>query len=477
MSAGRKESQPSIDDILSSIREIIADDSTEKCAQDGAEPHESDTAHTHTNGTGHNQSDILSVLRGGQEEAPEADPIEEASHQSAEDVMDLSEEFIVTDATAALQREQEGLMEVEADPVVQQDETEAGETAQAAESAGDPADDATITQAELWTEDFQMPVGDDGPTSPFTATQNNPESAWPRTDPFDVTESYKLARSQGMNARFGRSIAADDIAQPSEPAEEETFEESEEVTAAELGEVGVKLNSLSDTEPVDEDHGDHGAGASALDMDATAEQPASAEPAHARVFPDTEELEAVFGMPSRKWSGPSQPQAEIDAPGDEPAFQQAEEQPGQEFDIGEPDETDICKPDETPWDEVDESAASGLEGLDGEMQAGKPEPEPQQPRQDASAEMTPPQSPLSETGAQSFADEPAPSAPATMGSKTLEDSVKELLRPMLQEWLDKNMPRLVEAAMREHVAASQAWPGDEAGAAPAPSDDRRDDEG
>ena len=40
-------------------------------------------------------------------------------------------------------------------------------------------------------------------------------------------------------------------------------------------------------------------------------------------------------------------------------------------------------------------------------------------------------------------------------ARRLEDSVKELLRPMLQEWLDKNMPRLVEAAMREQMAAAK----------------------
>ena len=31
----------------------------------------------------------------------------------------------------------------------------------------------------------------------------------------------------------------------------------------------------------------------------------------------------------------------------------------------------------------------------------------------------------------------------TSGSKSLEDSIKEMLRPMLQEWLNENMPRLI----------------------------------
>ena len=43
MSAESKESQPSIDDILSSIREIIADDSAEKSAPESAPARNPDT--------------------------------------------------------------------------------------------------------------------------------------------------------------------------------------------------------------------------------------------------------------------------------------------------------------------------------------------------------------------------------------------------------------------------------------------------
>jgi len=82
---------------------------------------------------------------------------------------------------------------------------------------------------------------------------------------------------------------------------------------------------------------------------------------------------------------------------------------------------------------------------------------------------------------QEMAVQPSPAAEspvssAAMGGKTLEDSVKELLRPMLQEWLDKNMPRLVEAAMREEVGASQAQASEQGAPAQGPSDQWRDDE-
>jgi cell pole-organizing protein PopZ len=39
-------------------------------------------------------------------------------------------------------------------------------------------------------------------------------------------------------------------------------------------------------------------------------------------------------------------------------------------------------------------------------------------------------------------------------SKSLEDSVKEMLRPMLKQWLDENMPRVLTAALREELESS-----------------------
>ncbi|MFZ5783860.1 MAG: DUF2497 domain-containing protein [Pseudomonadota bacterium] len=47
------------------------------------------------------------------------------------------------------------------------------------------------------------------------------------------------------------------------------------------------------------------------------------------------------------------------------------------------------------------------------------------------------------------ADDPGP----TVGSsgKTLEDLVKEALRPMLQEWLDRNLPQIVERHVEREI--------------------------
>ena len=42
-------------------------------------------------------------------------------------------------------------------------------------------------------------------------------------------------------------------------------------------------------------------------------------------------------------------------------------------------------------------------------------------------------------------------APLAASQKTLEDSVKDMLRPMLKQWLDENMSRVLTAALKEEL--------------------------
>ncbi len=48
-----------------------------------------------------------------------------------------------------------------------------------------------------------------------------------------------------------------------------------------------------------------------------------------------------------------------------------------------------------------------------------------------------------------------PSTPdvSAVGARSLEDSVRDMLRPMMMQWLNENMPRILENALREEVAA------------------------
>lgn len=57
------------------------------------------------------------------------------------------------------------------------------------------------------------------------------------------------------------------------------------------------------------------------------------------------------------------------------------------------------------------------------------------------------------SGAASSSGEESPAA------RTLEETVAELLRPMLREWLDANMPRIVEKALRVELETRAKRPG------------------
>jgi hypothetical protein len=42
--------------------------------------------------------------------------------------------------------------------------------------------------------------------------------------------------------------------------------------------------------------------------------------------------------------------------------------------------------------------------------------------------------------------------PMGEGQRTIEDMVREMLRPLLKEWLDSNLPHLVERVVQEEVS-------------------------
>jgi cell pole-organizing protein PopZ len=50
------------------------------------------------------------------------------------------------------------------------------------------------------------------------------------------------------------------------------------------------------------------------------------------------------------------------------------------------------------------------------------------------------------------ADTSSVAMPIAQPVRTLEDTVTDLLRPMLRQWLDANMPRIVEKALRVELA-------------------------
>ena len=440
MSAAGKESHPNIDDILTSIRELIADDTA---ADDAA----SEPALTQdSNGiSGDAESkDVISVLRGGGETAPQQTTSGTDTDAAPDDgVLDLSEDFIVTDDP-----EQAGSGDPQTSPAEEQPEdtwhngVSESDPEGMAEAEPDPdpvtaeTEPAGVDQTNIWEQDFQMPVDETGPRSPFTALRTNPESAWPANDPFDVTESYKLARSQVTNGRFIAPYGEEGT-DPRDQQGEETAAVDPEAEQPEAQEV-IELASLAGDAESDLEAGQDEAENEPDGDDTSQSEAASEQDDRGRPRNVVDEIEAVFGGPGA-WAS---------------MVQQAVSEPGTEGETGE------------PVYQTDEHAS--VPGGEGGQTTDEPRDIPATEAVSDGTHLThSPQYDHEQTAAPPYAGEPehqgavqpskdplhGDSALPSGASKSLEESVKELLRPMLQEWLDKNMPRLVEAAMREQAAA------------------------
>ncbi|HQR88549.1 MAG TPA: DUF2497 domain-containing protein [Caulobacter sp.] len=164
--------------------------------------------------------------------------------------------------------------------------------------------------------------------------------------------------------------------------------------------------------------------------------------------PTMEEILASIRPSISEDDAPAEPEAAAPAPAPEP---EPEYQAPAEDDVLEL--TDPIEPE--PAHEPEPAPLESVGDLDVYSPAA-PEPEPA---------YTPPPAPsfnrddVAETLVGDHASSLAASAFGSLSSallmpkdgRTLEDVVRELLRPLLKEWLDQNLPRIVETKVEEEV--------------------------
>jgi cell pole-organizing protein PopZ len=84
----------------------------------------------------------------------------------------------------------------------------------------------------------------------------------------------------------------------------------------------------------------------------------------------------------------------------------------------------------------------------------EPEPPPRAAEPPRQAAAPPPEHPILSPATAAAVDSAFNALAQTVlvqNAKTLEDLVKEMLRPMLQHWLDNNLPTLVERLVRQEI--------------------------
>lgn len=104
---------------------------------------------------------------------------------------------------------------------------------------------------------------------------------------------------------------------------------------------------------------------------------------------------------------------------------------------------------------ADDDVLELTEALDDPRPAASPRPVEAPPAAAAAAEDDSVVSPASANAALAALarlNAAAPPPAVVHKSQTVDDLVRELLRPMLKEWLDANLPRLVEQAVEREVS-------------------------
>jgi cell pole-organizing protein PopZ len=100
---------------------------------------------------------------------------------------------------------------------------------------------------------------------------------------------------------------------------------------------------------------------------------------------------------------------------------------------------------------ADEGAAAPEETAAPEPEVFQPEPEPARAEAPAARQEPLVSREAASAAANAFGQLSAAVTQPSRNSPTLEDLAREMLAPMLRQWLDKNLPAIVQAAVRDEV--------------------------
>lgn len=284
------------------------------------------------------------------------------------------------------------------------------------------------TPAQRWSGDFQAPVPEDGPRPLFGERQLQSEEE-PRRDGWTGEGATSLSRqpeieeAAGQLARNAVTALDDDELNEVRRVDFSALDEARKKTVAQSFAVAVDraVSSAASSSPQTPPADPHLAAAEPEVPETGWEQPEEERP------PEVSELEETpdAQVPAIEAGGQLPPfvHPQSDA-GDEPVEAPRAIQPPRQPELTVPAVPTVAPP-----------IVSG-------HRAGSHIPRVP----DDALEAPPPQAFLQSQAA-------PPAKPSPSGGGTLEDSVREMLRPLLAGWLNENMPRILEDAIRKEISA------------------------
>ncbi len=423
MSSTEQAPEPTMDEILASIRKIISDDETGSESADDAQPQvaEAETAAAGPAESSEPSSDgLVDDLANALTDVQDIEA--KSAEQSAEDILELTQ--IVSEQPSDEAPSSEAAAVPEAAAPVDAAMPEASEMPEAAampETAAAPEEAAEIEAA----------MAEAAPAEQESfAEPEVPETSEASTDDSDITALLAEAGVQDMANETG-AAAPQESAMPSGDELNVDLEQKE--------------TAVADPAPVED---------APISEAVSAFEPPAAEAAPADTASEEAEQAQDAAFDAGLVSAPAaEPQASAET-GEALAEQASEQAPGEEAAQAETQAEELLSEPEAPaFDEPVEAAATLSGALEG-LESGDPEPASSQDEASGEAQAileaeAALKDDLPAEAEAAAAEEAAPAeeadiAAASGETRTLEDSVKEMLRPMLREWLDDNMERIVQ---------------------------------
>ncbi|HEU0017692.1 MAG TPA: DUF2497 domain-containing protein [Methyloceanibacter sp.] len=428
MSSTERAPEPTMEEILASIRRIISDDEASSTQQRATSSEYAEQVRVDDGDDGAADAQMIAeierALGGGRSAAPP-----EPSDDEIEDILDLTEPGGASPEDMMMA----DIMADEQITVLQE----------------------VVLETEIYEETRpKLDFGAAFPPSEPAPSEMTTESL------SEAVESY--AESTPAYDEPSSSFEAQNFEEPA-PSYEESAPSYEEPAPSFLEEIVIVAETpASEPEMAAQP-------APALDDPTTALERAIAAlkagdlAAFAREAQSGSEAEPVYVPPAPIYATPepeapfaSEPSLEPEAPIFEP-----EPEPEPVIVVMEEEETvDLGEP-EPAFEPSTSSWSAESPAWSEEESAPEPEPEPEfEPAPGRSEGMSwrgaPPEneSELSPARVNGGRDHEPHDYAGPVSPKSLEDSVKEMLRPMLKQWLDENMPRVLTAALREELENS-----------------------
>ena len=333
---------------------------------------------------------------------------------------------------------------------------------------------SSVSRRDLWAEGVQMPVPDTGPEMPLPLSEDNSEIAAKQEDDTQKeqtpTEVERHAVGSFLTRVFGSAPAAEPEDEPTadENALRAQAEKLARDTISDFAEAKLKAPAVGNALKADKEFMNEVASSLANALALTNEevdaelstnvdlpQPASGEEPQSEIQPDTESISGLDVKVQEALAADTQA-SEVGAVKQKQDDEEALSVEAATEMVAEMTQDEVIEAAQVAQAEnASLAAAESAQPASNEDEAAPPEMvETGQATQaeEGTAERPPETAESQESPADQVVNAASQSAPVLNLPPSLDASIKEMIKPLIIQWLNDNLPRIVEEAVREELA-------------------------